>query len=416
MRGGRRRREQVVMSQVLALITYVMPFLIVISTVIAVHELGHFFAGRLCGVKIDRFSLGFGPTLWSRKDRRGVEWRIAAWPLGGYVRFAGDANAAGVPDADDLNALKARIEAEEGPGAEKAYHHFKPVWQRAFIAAAGPLANFILAIGLFAVLFAVFGEPVVPARVHQIEPGSAAEAAGFRSGDLITAIDGRRIASVQDAVTKISLSSDTALAIDVLRDGRKVTLRATPRRTEVADDLMGAQKVGRLGMVLKASPGEARWVRYGPFEAVGRGAQQCWSVITGTVDYIARIFVGKESGDMLGGPLRTASLSGKVVEQAAEAGGPLWLQAANVAVSIINLIAFISVTIGFANLLPIPVLDGGHLLFYAYETVARRPLPARVQEVGYQVGLALLALLMLFATWNDLNRLSVFKILGGLFS
>lgn len=388
-------------------------WLFVVTIVITVHELGHFWAARMCRVKIERFSLGFGPTLFARTSKKtGVEWRLAALPVGGYVKFAGDANAAGVPDAEDLAELKDRIIEAYGPGAERNYYHFKPVWQRAFIAAAGPLSNFVLAVVIFAVLFSAIGVMVVPARVMKVEPHSVAEAAGFQRGDLILKIGSETIADQQDAIRIIAFNAGTPLDITVERDKRQLVLHATPKRTVVDDKIAGRQKIGRIGMLLGAAPGEVRYVRYGPVDAVQQGFSQTWKVLSGTLTYLGRIFTGKESGDQLRGPIGTASVAGNLAAEAAKTEGGLGLKAANILLQLVQLVALMSVGIGFLNLLPIPVLDGGHLLFYAYESVARKPLAARVQEVGYQVGLALVVGLMLFATWNDLQKL----LLGGLSS
>jgi regulator of sigma E protease len=397
------------------ILTFVVPFLFVITIVIAIHELGHFLAARLCGVKVERFSLGFGKTLAAFTDRSGVEWRLASLPLGGYVKFAGDANIVGVPDKEDLAQLRREIVEREGPGAEKKYYHFKNVWQRAFIVAAGPLANFVLAVGIFAVLFGLIGEQVGPARVIGVEPGSVAARAGFQKGDVIRTLDGRAVRSHEAVVQYVRLRPQTQVDFGVDRGGRTIDIKATPRRGSISTPV-GPQDVGQLGVVVGPNPSEVRWVRYGPVQAVQRGTEQCRTILTETLTYLGRIATGKESGDQLSGPIRTAAMSGAVTKEAVAGPAPVGLKALNLAVQLFNLIAFISVSVGFLNLLPVPVLDGGHLLFYAYEAVARKPLGAKVQEAGYRVGLALLLGLMLFATWNDLQKLSVFKILGGLLS
>lgn len=387
----------------------------VLTIVVVVHEMGHFWAARLFGVKIDQFSLGFGKSIVSRRDRHGVEWRIGWIPLGGYVRFAGDGEASSsVPDAESLTEMRRSIVAREGVGAEKAYFHFKPVWQRAIVVAAGPLSNFALSILIFGVLFWAVGQTLVPARVATVEPNSAAAEAGFRPGDLITSIDGARIDDSQAAQRRIALSAGTPLSFVVERGGRDVVLTATPRRALVDTGLGGEQKIGRLGVGLAPAPGEVRRVRYGPVEALGKGADKTWEVLSTTVTYLGRVITGRESGDQLGGPLRIAQTSGALAEASVVQQAPLWVNALNVGFNLLQLVALLSVGIGFLNLLPVPVLDGGHLLFYAYEAVARRPLGARIQAAGYRVGLAMLLGLMVFATWNDLRQLKVFQFLGGL--
>jgi regulator of sigma E protease len=402
------------MGYVLTPAIYLLSWLAVITIIISVHELGHYFAARLCGVKIERASLGFGPALLSRTDKRGVIWQLSWIPFGGYVKFAGDANAAGVPDAEDLEGLRQEIIEHEGPGAEKKYYHFKPVWQRAFIAVAGPTSNFALSILIFAMVAAIFGQDIILPRVAQVTPNSPAAAAGFQPGDVFKTIAGRPIHTTVDAQEIISLNSDTPLKVVIDRGGKTVDLTVTPRRTVIKNRIVGEQKLGMIGIAFDEKTYRRR--SENPLEAVQDGADTTWRLLRDSLTYIGRIFTGKESGDQLGGPIRTIQLAGAVAQASAEGNGGIGLKSVNVALGLLQLTASISVAVGFLNLLPIPVLDGGHLLFYGYEAVARRPLGARVQAVGFQVGLALLVGLMLFATWNDLQRLHVFKIVGGLFS
>lgn len=390
--------------------------LVVISIVVTLHELGHFWAARLCKIKVDTFSLGFGTTLWSRTDKHGVEWRIAALPLGGYVKFAGDANAASVPDKEDLDELREEIIAEEGAEAVKDYFHFKPVWQRAFVTVAGPMMNFVLSITIFSVLMFAFGDTVTAPRIAAVEPGGAAEAAGLKAGDLITHANGEAIRDFEDLGMYVVLRAGDPIVLDVDRGGQRLKITATPRRTSIKDPTGAPVDVGRLG--IRASENRAAWktIRYNPIEAVGAGTQHTFDVLGLSLRYIGRVLTGRESGDQLGGPLGIARTAGAVSQQAAAVEGPIWLKAANVALQLVQMIAVVSVGIGFLNLLPIPVLDGGHLLFYGYEAVARRPLNAKIQAAGFQVGLALLLGLMLFVTWNDLKKLPLFQHMGGLFS
>jgi regulator of sigma E protease len=397
-------------------LTYIIPFLFVLTLVVTIHELGHFWAAKSFGVAIDRFSIGFGRSIASWTDKSGVEWRIGWAPLGGYVRFAGDENAASVPDQNDLETLRSEIVAREGAGAVSRYFQFKPIWQRAIVTAAGPFANFGLAIVLFAFLLMTFGKPITPARVDEVSPGSAAERAGFLAGDLVIEADGQKIDSFFDLRQIVALHAGVRTEFVVERGEREVVLEATPERRTVTDQLGGTQRVGVLGLQNSQRPGDLTIKHYNPIEAVAGGVQRTWNVLDTTVYYLSRLVRGQESADQLGGPLRIAQASGKVAEAGA-AGAPTtgWKFLGSV-VALLELAAVLSVGIGFMNLLPVPVLDGGHLLFYAYEAVARRPLAAKVQAAGYRVGLALLLGLMLFATWNDLQQLRVFKILGGLLS
>ena len=397
-------------------LAYIIPFLLVLTVVVTIHELGHYWAARACGVAIDQFSIGFGRRIFGWRDRQGVEWRVGWIPLGGYVRFSGDENAASVPDQANLSAMRQKIEAEQGAGAADRYFHFKPVWQRAFITAAGPLANFILAIVLFAFLLMSVGETVIPARVAGVQPDSPAAEAGFQVGDLVVEANGQEIDNFFDLQQIIAVRSNAPTSFLVERDGRIIPLTATPERRLVTDRMGGEQKIGVLGIASPADAGVRTVRRYGPIEAIGAGAERTWRVLSTTVYYLGRVVTGRESADQLGGPLRIAQASGQVAQSGAQGAPDMATMLLGSAVALLGLTAVLSVGIGFMNLLPVPVLDGGHLLFYAYEAVARRPLAAKVQAAGYRVGLALLLGLMLFATWNDLQQLRVFKFLGGLIS
>lgn len=393
---------------------YVLPFLVVLTVVVTVHELGHFLVARAFGVKIDRFAIGFGRALLSRTDKHGTEWRLGWIPAGGYVKFSGDLDPSSVPDEAGLAELEGRIVAEQGPAALRDYYHFKPVWQRALVVAAGPLANFALAIFIFTLLFSLIGVQILPARVAQVSEGSPAAAAGFREGDLITGINGRRVDDSRDVTRTVSLSSGDQLRFLVERDGAEVTLTATPEREVVVDPVGGRISVGRIGLGLLPAIDEVRHVRYGPLAAVGEGVSQTADVLGTSLRYIGRIFTGRESGDQLSGPIGIAKASGALTSAAVEANPDPGATVFNLVLTMASFAAILSIGIGFLNLLPIPILDGGHLVFYGYEAVAKKPVAARYQEAGFRVGLALLACLMLFATWNDLQKLNLFKFLGGL--
>jgi regulator of sigma E protease len=393
---------------------YIVPFLLVLTFIVTIHELGHFLVARAFGVKIDRFSVGFGKTIFSRTDRHGTEWRMAWLPLGGYVKFSGDLDASSVPDQPGLAELRQRVIAEHGPGAERDYFHFKPIWQRALIVAAGPAANFLLAMVLLTGLFMALGEVIAAPRVGQVVPGSPAAAAGFLPGDLIRSINGRAVDEGADVTEVVMLSAGDPLRFTVDRAGREVQLTATPVRQVEDNAIAGRVRIARIGLSIQPLRSDIQFRRLNPIEAAGRSVERIGSTISGTATYVGRIFVGKESGDLLNGPIGIAKAAGGITQQSAAASDDPTLSVLNVLINLIQLAALISIGVGIVNLLPIPVLDGGHLLFYGYEAVARRPVPARVQEVGYRVGLALLAGLMLFATWNDLQKLSLFKFLGGL--
>ncbi len=396
------------------ILIYIVPFLLVLTVVVTIHELGHFLIARGFGVKVDRFAIGFGRALFSRTDRHGIEWRLGWMPLGGYVKFSGDLDASSVPDKRGLDALKEDIRSQHGAGAERDYFHFKPVWQRMLIVAGGPFANFVLAIFIFTLLFSLVGVEQRPAQVATVDAGSPAASAGFHPGDLITKIDGRPVRDVGEVIRKATMSSGDAVRFTVERSGVEQVLIAVPERRTENDPIAGRVTVGRIGLGLARTP--VRHVRYNPVEAVGEGVRQTGDIVGATLSYIGRIFSGRESGDQLSGPLGIAKASGALTNAAVAANPAPMAIVVNLLLTLTSFAAILSIGIGFINLMPIPVLDGGHLVFYAYEAVAKKPVGAKVQEAGYRVGLALLACLMLFATWNDLQKLNVFKFLGGLVS
>ncbi|MFY9685352.1 MAG: RIP metalloprotease RseP [Pseudolabrys sp.] len=366
------------------LIGYVVPFLFVLTIVVFFHELGHFLMARLCGIKVLVFSIGFGPEIAGFNDRYGTRWKISAVPLGGYVKFFGDDNAASVPD----QAAAATMTNTE----RKDSFMFQPVGSRAAVVAAGPIANFVLAIAIFAAIFMTVGKQSTSARVDTVQPASAAEVAGFKPGDLVIAINGEKIESFSDMQRIVSISAGETLSIEVDRGGAPITLKATPQLKELKDNFGNVHRLGVLGISRSMSPGDVKTEKAGPLRAIVMGAQETWFVVDRTLAYIGGVFVGREAADQLGGPIRIAQVSGQV----ATAGfAPL-----------IHLTAVLSVSIGLLNLFPIPLLDGGHLLFYAIETIRGRPLSERAQEVGFRIGLAVVVMLMIFATFNDILRLA----------
>jgi len=394
----------------------VIPFLLVLGLVVTVHELGHFLAAKALGTKIDRFSIGFGRAITSWIDKSGVEWRLGWLPIGGYVRFAGDENAASIPDAEDLAAMRRDLVAQGRADEIGRYFHFKPIWQRAIIVAAGPFANFALAITIFATLLMSMGELTLPFRVAEVSPGSAAAAAGFQVNDRIVAVNGREMQSFNDVLQLIRVRGGVPTDFVVERNGARTQLTATPRWQVQTDAVAGEQRVGVLGLRPAQEPKDYIRVRYGFFEAIGQGTKRTWDVLETTVYYLGRMLTGQVGADQLRGPLGIADVTKNVTRLGVQGAPDVGSMLMGAGLNLAQLAALISVSIGFMNLLPVPVLDGGHLVFYAYEAVTRRPLAAKVQAAGYRVGLALVLGLMLFATWNDLQRLRVFNLFGGLFS
>jgi regulator of sigma E protease len=366
------------------LVGYLVPFLFVLTIVVFFHELGHFLVARRCGIRVLTFSLGFGPEVVGFNDRHGTRWKISAIPLGGYVKFFGDENAASAPDHDAAAVMTEEEKKQSFIGQNVA--------ARAAVVAAGPLANFVLAIVIFALLFMTVGKPTASARVDTVLPNSAAAAAGFEPGDLVMSIDGEKIGSFSDMQRVVSISAGEQLTIAVERKGQEITLKATPQLQNIKDGFGNMHRVGVLGISRSMAPGDIRTKRLGPVEAVAQGAQETWFVIDRTLSYIGGVFAGREAANQLGGPIRIAQVSGEV----ASAGFA----------ALMHLTAVLSISIGLLNLFPIPLLDGGHLLFYGIEAARGRPMSERAQEVGFRIGLAIVVMLMIFATFNDILHLA----------
>jgi regulator of sigma E protease len=355
-------------------------FLLVLSVVIVIHELGHYWAARYYGVHVKAFSLGFGPELWHRIDKNGTRWRLAAFPLGGYVKLIDDENAASFADKSALEKLT--------PEQREQAFQTKSPWQRAVVFAAGPMANFILALLLYAGIFWTSGERTAIPVVEKVVEASAAEAAGIKPGDLIVSVNGEAIGSFDDLRRMTTASAGSALAIVVDRGGAKVALTATPRMTEVPDGLGGKMRVGQLGLLGPSLPTAWTQKNYNVFQALGRGATECYRVSSETLRYIGRVIVRKDSGDQIGGPARIAVASGKMASLGI--------------MPLIFFIAFLSVSVGLANLLPIPILDGFHIVMCAIEGIRGYPLAERTQEYAFRFGIVVLGFLFVFANWNDL--------------
>jgi regulator of sigma E protease len=359
-------------------------FLFVLTVVVFFHELGHFLVARWYGVKVLVFSIGFGRELFGFNDRYGTRWKVSAIPLGGYVKFFGDENAASVPD-------QAAIAAMSDSDRKVSFVHQK-VGPRAAIVVAGPVANFILAIVIFAMAAMIYGRQSTLPRVDTVQPNSAAAAAGFQPGDVVQSINGRAIRSFSDMQRIVSFSAGEQLAVVVERGGTQVALKAVPALQDVKDNFGNTHRMGVLGITRSLAADEVRFERVGFVTAVGIGFTETWSLVEQTMTYIWRIFAGRASADQLGGPIMIAQMSGQV---------------ASVSFSLlVQFVAMISVSIGLLNLFPVPLLDGGHLLFYSIEAARGRPLSERAQEYGFRIGMALVLMLMVFATYNDIGRLA----------
>lgn len=370
-------------SAVSFLTGYIIPFLIVLTAVVFFHELGHYLVGRWCGIRALVFSVGFGPELIGFNDRQGTRWRLSAVPLGGYVKFLGDENAASAPGFDKMAAMSDEEKAHSLPGAS--------VWRRAATVAAGPIANFVLAIIVFSAMFYLNGRMIADPVVARVQPNSAAAAAGIEPGDRFVSIDGHPMTTFEDVRRYVSPRPGQKIHVTLERKGYPVSVDLTPRATVIKDRFGNSMDVGLIGIITDKSAGHFRVVHYGPLQSVGQGALESWRIVARTGSYVANIFSGREKADQLGGPIRVAQVSGQMATLGPEA--------------LIQLIAVLSVSIGLLNLMPIPMLDGGHLVFYAIEGLRGRPVGERAQEMAFRFGLALVLMLMVFATWNDVSRL-----------
>ncbi|HYC04853.1 MAG TPA: RIP metalloprotease RseP [Azospirillaceae bacterium] len=368
---------------------YGVMFLVVLTVLVFVHELGHYLAARRCGIRVDVFSIGFGPEIWGFNDSRGTRWKFSAIPLGGYVKMFGDSDAASRPDGS----------VREMSDEERAvsFHH-KRLGQRAFVVAAGPAANFAFAIVALALLFTLYGQPYTPPVVNRVYPDGAAASAGMEAGDRIVEIDGSGIERFEQIQQTIYLNPGVALNFVVERDGRRIPLTVTPRAVQVQDRFGNVHTIGRLGV----ERGSDEYRRRDPLTGLWAAARETWNLCTGTLAAVGQMISGTRGTEELGGPLRIAQMSGQVAQTGF--------------VAMVWFMAILSVNLGLINLFPIPMLDGGHLLFYAIEAARGRPLGERAQEYGFRLGLALVLTLMVFSTWNDLVHLRVVEFFVGLIS
>jgi regulator of sigma E protease len=365
----------------------ILAFLLVIGPLIFVHELGHYFAGRWFGVKAEAFSIGFGREIFGWTDKRGTRWKVGWLPLGGYVRFKGDMNPASTP-SDEWLALPPEERAET--------FQAKKLWQRFIIVAAGPITNFLFAILVYVALFASYGVPRTPAVVPSIAAGSPAAIAGFQPGDRIVAIEGRQISRFEDFHRTVLLHPGQPLQFQLERQGRLVEVTAAPRPIVQRDRFGNESRIGRMGVAVPPKV----VVKVPPQQVLGAALTQTSDTVRMMVVTIGQLIRGTRSLEEMGGPLKIAQFSG----QQASLG---WLD-------FVLFMSLISINLGFINLLPIPLLDGGHLLFYVIEGVRRKPLKPQAQEWAFRTGLAVLLALMIFVTFNDLASFGLFSKLGGL--
>lgn len=360
---------------------YVIPFILVLSVLVFVHELGHYAIARRYGVRVEVFSIGFGPELFGFTDRFETRWKFSAVPLGGYVKMFGEADLSGEMPSVPLSPHERSV----------SFQH-KSCGQRAAIVAAGPLANFAFALVLLGALFGIVGAPRPLAVVGGVQDGSAAAAAGLLVGDRIVSIDGQLVTWFDDVRSIVRDRPGATLEFAVSRDGQDVVVTATPTRAVSTDPDSAGQETGLLG--IRADLAQVGYERLPPLTAALAAAERCYGLTVQILQALWQIVTGARGADELGGPLRIAQLSGQMAE--------------NGVVNLVFFMAALSVNLGLINFLPIPMLDGGHLAFYAVEAIRGRPVDKRVQEYGFRFGMIFVLLLMIFATWNDLLSLNVF--------
>lgn len=363
-------------------------FLVVLAIVVFFHELGHYTVARSCGVRVDIFSIGFGREIFGFTDSSGTRWKVALIPLGGYVKFFGDA---GFASDKDTGLHQKMSEAER-----KVSFHHKRLTQKIAIVSAGPIANFVLAIAILTSIFVMYGRPHTPPVIGTVMEDSAAAAGGLEVGDIIVRINQRRIDRFEEIRNIVVFNPEETLDLLVMRNGLEIKLRATPQLSEVTDSLGNVHRIGLLGIGV----GSREYEQLMLGSAVIAAISETYGLIERTLQGLAQIIAGTRSAQELGGPVLIAQMSGD--------------QAANGPLSFFNFIVILSVTLGLINLFPIPVLDGGHLLFYALEAARGRPLGQRAQEYAYFLGLAFIVSLMIFTTVNDLSRPAVVRFFSGL--
>lgn len=366
---------------------YILAFLLVIGPLVFVHELGHYAAGRLFGIKADAFSIGFGREIAGFTDKRGTRWKFGWLPLGGYVKFAGDMNAAGQPSPEWLSL----------PAAERAKtFQAKPVWQRAIVVAAGPVTNFVVAILILAAFAVAYGRPSTAPVIGTVDNGSVAAAAGLQPGDRIVTIGGRTVSSFDQIVPYVKMRPGEVIPLGLERDGRRLDIDVTAGVREERDRFGNVYRLGLLGV----RSGALERVPVSVTEAPLYGLRETVRIVQMQIDGLGQIVTGRRSVKELGGPLRIAQVSGERFVL-----GPT---------EFVFLIALVSINLGFINLLPVPVLDGGHLLFYAVEAVRRKPVGPEVMEWAFRGGMVAILALMLLVTFNDLGAFGVWRNLAGL--
>ncbi|MDA7769761.1 RIP metalloprotease RseP [Candidatus Pelagibacter sp.] len=370
------------------MLSYILPFIVLIVIVVFIHEYGHYYFAKRFGVGVTDFSIGFGKEMFGWNDRSGTRWKVCVIPLGGYVKFFGDRNVYSQADND-------KIIKEYSKEDQDKLFVLKPLYQRALIVFGGPLANFLLAILIFFSVYTFAGKDFTPAVINEVQKDSPAMVAGLKDNDIVVSIEGNKVASIMDVSKYITMSTDEFINFTVNRYDQDLTFRVKPNIVEGEDNLGNKISKRMVGIKLGAYNNEVNHVKLGPAKALFYAVNEVYYVSTSSLKYIGSMLTGNGDTSQLGGPIRIAKISGQVAEFGI--------------LPFISLMAYISISLGLINLFPIPMLDGGHLMFYGIEKVLGRPLSQKTQEGFFRIGLFLLLSLMFFTTFNDLKDVGLFK-------
>ena len=368
------------------ILSFIIPFLVLITVVVFIHEYGHYYFAKLYGVRVTDFSIGFGKELFGFNDKSGTRWKFCVIPLGGYVKFFGDRNVVSQSEQKEL--------IKKYKNDQEKLFVTKPLYQRSLIVAAGPFANFILAILIFSFIYMFAGKDFTPAQIQEVQQNSPAQKAGIKKNDVILSIDKNEVQSILDVSTYINASTNDIIDIKVMRKNEELIVSVKPKKIQGQDTLGNKANKKIIGIKISPLNNEFNKQKLGPVKALFYAIKETWFVTRASLQFIVSLFKGKGDTTQLGGPIKIAKITGQVAQH-----GP---------VAFLSIMAYISISLGFINLFPIPMLDGGHLMFYAFEKVLGRPLKQKTQEGYFRIGLFLLFSLMFFTTFNDLKDLGLF--------
>jgi regulator of sigma E protease len=369
------------------ILSFIIPFIILLTVVVFIHEYGHYYFAKSFGVGITDFSIGFGKEIFGFNDKSGTRWKFCAIPLGGYVKFFGDRNVFSQAEQDEL--LKRYSKKDQNK-----LFVTKPIYQRSLVVAAGPLANFVLAILIFTFIFMFAGKDFTPAQIQEVQKDSPAYISGIKDGDIILEINNNKVNSILEVSNFINTSTSDSIDVKIMRNSEEIILTVKPKLTKGEDSL--GNKVNKKIIGIKIAPlnDEFNRERLGPATALLYAVKETWFVTQASLDFVISLLKGKGDTTQLGGPIKIAKITGQVAQHGL--------------IAFLSIMAYISISLGFINLFPIPMLDGGHLMFYAFEKILGRPLKQRTQEGFFRIGLFLLVSLMFFTTFNDLKDLGIF--------